>query len=178
MEAAIGDEPTIESGGPTSILSESRKVQYGDAFDVWGRYVFLRYLEDVANAVLLSDLAYNNINYSRSSATEEQVKLATDLRQHRRGFPVRLGVEPGIVAKRLSGGDKQCVSIPQDNSVLESVTYGDKNIWSVGLELPDAATGGGFPYVYKRLLLKKVPEPPMIFSAMYNTVLEHMYHHP
>ncbi|KAK3805046.1 MAG: hypothetical protein J3Q66DRAFT_423647 [Benniella sp.] len=47
------------------------------------------------DAVLLSDLAYNNIKYSRSSATEEQVKLATDLRQHRRGFPALLDVEPG-----------------------------------------------------------------------------------
>ena len=45
------------------------------------------------DAVLLSDLAYNNINYSGSSATEEQVKIATDLRQDRRGFPERLDVE-------------------------------------------------------------------------------------
>ncbi|KAK3807392.1 MAG: hypothetical protein J3Q66DRAFT_374844 [Benniella sp.] len=38
---------------------------------------------------------------SRSSATEEQVKLATDLRQQRRGFPVRLGVEPGERGKKI-----------------------------------------------------------------------------
>ncbi|KAK3815521.1 MAG: hypothetical protein J3Q66DRAFT_402481 [Benniella sp.] len=125
MEATIGVEPTIESGGPTSKASPLKvnpstntsrvfssydsktlavylhTVCSDDAFDVWGRYVFLRYLEDVTNAVLLSDLAYNNINCSRSSATEEQVKLATDLRQQRRGFPVRLGVEPGERGQKI-----------------------------------------------------------------------------
>ncbi|KAK3827395.1 MAG: hypothetical protein J3Q66DRAFT_393738 [Benniella sp.] len=128
MEATIGVEPTIESGGPTSkasplkvnpstntsrlfssydpktlavylhtvcsddgrILSESRKVQYGDGGHIPGAFGVVH-----QDAVLLSDLAYNNINYSRSSATEEQVKLATDLRQHRRGFPALLDVEPG-----------------------------------------------------------------------------------
>ncbi|KAK3809598.1 MAG: hypothetical protein J3Q66DRAFT_405582 [Benniella sp.] len=87
MEATIGVEATIESGGPTSKASPLKRSMFGVAI-----YVFLRYLEDVA--ILLSDLAYNNINCSRSSATEEQVKIATDLRQHRE-YPARLGVEPG-----------------------------------------------------------------------------------